>query len=306
MWQNPLERQPCCTSIPRALGAAALGAVAGAACLVGASAWSPAVTFEMDRALPAYASGFHPPERERTGHVRVDLGTRGDHARGPRPTRVVDLFGAVSRRARRRRAPARPRRGGRRRGRRIVARDERVPRRRGGGADLARHPGPDAHADEHRDVRARRRGHENAGRPGRPPVVHACVGRRRAPACRTRRRRRVRGPAWRGIRAHRHHRRQRHRRRRAHGGRPGAHRHARWRPVRTVPHHGGRPRVLDGRGDGGPRRRCSACCEGSRSATRRSSSSPARPGRCISSCWRSSTRRRPSSTRCSTPTGSTR
>ena len=50
-------------SIPRAFAAAALGALAGAACLVGASAWSPAVTFEMDRALPAYASGFHPPER---------------------------------------------------------------------------------------------------------------------------------------------------------------------------------------------------------------------------------------------------
>jgi hypothetical protein len=49
--------------IPRALGAAVLGALAGAACLVGASAWSPGVTFDMDRALPAYASGFHPPER---------------------------------------------------------------------------------------------------------------------------------------------------------------------------------------------------------------------------------------------------
>jgi len=50
--------------IPRAFGAAALGALAGAACLVGASAWSPGVTFEMDRALPVYASGFHPPERD--------------------------------------------------------------------------------------------------------------------------------------------------------------------------------------------------------------------------------------------------
>lgn len=50
-------------SIPRALAAAALGALAGAACLVGASAWTPGVAFEMDRALPAYASGFHPPER---------------------------------------------------------------------------------------------------------------------------------------------------------------------------------------------------------------------------------------------------
>ncbi len=51
-------------SIPRALAAAALGALAGAACLVGASAWSPGLTFDMDRALPAYASGFHPPERD--------------------------------------------------------------------------------------------------------------------------------------------------------------------------------------------------------------------------------------------------
>ena len=50
-------------SIPRALAVAALGALAGAACLVGASAWSPGVTFDMDRALPAYAGGFHPPER---------------------------------------------------------------------------------------------------------------------------------------------------------------------------------------------------------------------------------------------------
>jgi hypothetical protein len=51
-------------SIPRALAVAALGALAGAACLVGASAWSPGVTFDMDRALPAYASGFHPSERD--------------------------------------------------------------------------------------------------------------------------------------------------------------------------------------------------------------------------------------------------
>ncbi len=51
-------------SIPRALATAALGALAGAACLVGASAWNPGVTFDMDRALPAYASGFHPPERD--------------------------------------------------------------------------------------------------------------------------------------------------------------------------------------------------------------------------------------------------
>ena len=51
-------------SIPRALAAAALGALAGAACLVAASAWSPDVTFEMDRAMPAYAVGFHPPERD--------------------------------------------------------------------------------------------------------------------------------------------------------------------------------------------------------------------------------------------------
>ena len=50
-------------SVPRAIAAATLGALAGAACLVGASAWNPDVTFEMDRALPAYATGFHPPER---------------------------------------------------------------------------------------------------------------------------------------------------------------------------------------------------------------------------------------------------
>ncbi len=50
-------------SIPRAIAAATLGALAGAACLIGASAWNPDVTFEMDRALPGYATGFHPPER---------------------------------------------------------------------------------------------------------------------------------------------------------------------------------------------------------------------------------------------------
>ena len=50
----------------RALAAALLGAVAGAACLVLVAAWHPAVTFEMDRAMPSYASGFYPVERD--GH----------------------------------------------------------------------------------------------------------------------------------------------------------------------------------------------------------------------------------------------
>jgi hypothetical protein len=50
-------------SIPRAIAAAVLGALAGAACLVGVFAWNPAVAFEMDRALPDFATGFHPPER---------------------------------------------------------------------------------------------------------------------------------------------------------------------------------------------------------------------------------------------------
>jgi hypothetical protein len=50
-------------SLPRAIAAAVLGALAGAACLVVGFAWNPAVTFDMDRALPAFATGFHPPER---------------------------------------------------------------------------------------------------------------------------------------------------------------------------------------------------------------------------------------------------
>ena len=50
--------------IPRAVAAALLGAVAGAACLLMVAASHPAVTFEMDRALPSYASGFYPLERD--------------------------------------------------------------------------------------------------------------------------------------------------------------------------------------------------------------------------------------------------
>jgi hypothetical protein len=50
-------------SLPRAIAAAVLGALAGAACLVVGFAWNPAVTFDMDRALPDFATGFHPPER---------------------------------------------------------------------------------------------------------------------------------------------------------------------------------------------------------------------------------------------------
>jgi hypothetical protein len=53
-------------SIPRAIAVALLGALAGAACLVGAFAWNPAVTLEMDRPLPEFATGFHPPERDRS------------------------------------------------------------------------------------------------------------------------------------------------------------------------------------------------------------------------------------------------
>ncbi len=49
--------------LPRAVAVAVLGAVAGAACLVAVAGWNPGVTFEMDRALPAYVSGFHPLER---------------------------------------------------------------------------------------------------------------------------------------------------------------------------------------------------------------------------------------------------
>jgi hypothetical protein len=49
--------------LPRAVAAALLGALAGAACLVVAAGWHPAVGFEMDHALPSYASGFYPLER---------------------------------------------------------------------------------------------------------------------------------------------------------------------------------------------------------------------------------------------------
>jgi hypothetical protein len=50
-------------SIPRSIGTAVLGALAGAACLVVAVAWNPAITLEMDRDLPGFATGFHPLER---------------------------------------------------------------------------------------------------------------------------------------------------------------------------------------------------------------------------------------------------
>jgi hypothetical protein len=50
--------------LPRALAAAVLGALAGAACLVAAAGWHPAVALEMDHALPSYASGFYPLERD--------------------------------------------------------------------------------------------------------------------------------------------------------------------------------------------------------------------------------------------------
>jgi len=50
-------------SIPRAIAAALLGALAGAACLVVVHAWNPAIIFEMDRALPAFVTGFYPLER---------------------------------------------------------------------------------------------------------------------------------------------------------------------------------------------------------------------------------------------------
>ncbi len=49
--------------ILRAAGAALIGALAGPACLLVAYAWDPAVSFEMDRALPAFATGFYPVER---------------------------------------------------------------------------------------------------------------------------------------------------------------------------------------------------------------------------------------------------
>ncbi len=49
--------------LPRVVAVALLGALAGAACLVGVAAWHPAVTFGMDRDLPRYATGFYPVER---------------------------------------------------------------------------------------------------------------------------------------------------------------------------------------------------------------------------------------------------
>lgn len=51
-------------SIPRAIATAVLGALAGAAALVVVFAWTPAVTFDMDRSLPSFASGFYPLERD--------------------------------------------------------------------------------------------------------------------------------------------------------------------------------------------------------------------------------------------------
>ena len=50
-------------SIPRAAIAALVGAVAGAACITLAVARRPALTFELDRPLPRFVTGFYPPER---------------------------------------------------------------------------------------------------------------------------------------------------------------------------------------------------------------------------------------------------
>jgi hypothetical protein len=50
--------------LPRAVAAALLAALAGAAALVVTVGWHPAVVFEMDRELPAYVSGFYPLERD--------------------------------------------------------------------------------------------------------------------------------------------------------------------------------------------------------------------------------------------------
>ncbi len=51
------------SSVRRAISAASLGALAGAACLVAVFVWNPAITFEMDRNLPRFATGFYPVER---------------------------------------------------------------------------------------------------------------------------------------------------------------------------------------------------------------------------------------------------
>ena len=50
-------------SIPRAAIAALVGAVAGAACITLAVARRPVFTFELDRPLPRFVTGFYPPER---------------------------------------------------------------------------------------------------------------------------------------------------------------------------------------------------------------------------------------------------
>jgi hypothetical protein len=50
-------------SLPRALAAALIGAIVGPACLILAYLWHPEVAFEMDRAMPSFASGFYPVER---------------------------------------------------------------------------------------------------------------------------------------------------------------------------------------------------------------------------------------------------
>lgn len=50
--------------LPRALAAALLGALAGAACLVAAAGWHPTVAFEMEWGLPSYVTGFYPLERD--------------------------------------------------------------------------------------------------------------------------------------------------------------------------------------------------------------------------------------------------
>ncbi len=168
---------------------------------------------------------------DRPGHIRLDVGARRDRAGGPRSAGAVDVLRAVPWRARAGSAATRPRAGGRRRRRRDMARGERVPRRRSGRADGAGQPGPDAHDDEHRDVRAGRRRCQAARRAGGPALLQPLVRRRRASAPRARRTRRVGGAHRRRLRTDRHHGRQRDRGGGADGGRPGAHRHEMGRPV---------------------------------------------------------------------------
>jgi hypothetical protein len=65
------------SSIRRAISAASLGALAGAACLVAVFVWNPAIAFEMDRNLPRFATGFYPVERNGEGTF-VWTGERAD------------------------------------------------------------------------------------------------------------------------------------------------------------------------------------------------------------------------------------